>query len=559
MSPRLRPGLLVLVLITASSIVGLTLTVCLTPTTLHLPVAASVALGAVGLAGLGGVARLSRRYDPPPDDGGQAKSALRPGEGLNQAVLNSLPAQVAVLDQNGDIIAVNEAWSRFTRGSRAPAPLRPGVGTNYVEASRQAQGKPARDTHAIALGLEAILERTQAEFTYEYPLPTPRKPRWFLLSAMPLTGERGGAVVSHLDITERKRAEKALLESQERFKRIAENAPDMIYRWTYARGYEYVSPACTEVSGYRPEQYYADPGLGYRIIHPDDLHSYEETISDLANPEGPRRYCVIRWFHKDGHIVHIEMRMTPLFDERDELAGLEGIVHDISEHVLARERLRELTTQITRAHEDERQRIARELHDEIGQALTIAKMRLRMAEGALPEQAGTAHERLEALNDLVEETLQNVRALSHELRPPLLDELGWEPALAWLCTSFSQRTGLAVGYRHRGLAGRLLPEIELTAYRAVQEALTNVIRHAGAQKAMVHAQLSRDALALTIQDDGRGFDVALLDRAGRPDVGLGLLGMQERVHTAGGEMQIDSTPGEGTTIRVYLPHKKAES
>ncbi len=358
------------------------------------------------------------------------------------------------------------------------------------------------------------------------------------------------------DITTRKQVQAALRESEDRFKRIAENAPDMIFRWSYARGFEYVSRASTDVIGYTPEEHYADPGLGYRSIHIDDLPVYESVFSDLADPEGPRRYCVIRWHHKDGHLVHVEMRMTPIFDSRGNLIAIEGIARDISQHVIARARLSELTTRLTQAHEDERRRIAHELHDEIGQALTVAKMRVRMVKNAIPAESEGAHEKLDTLSSLIDETLQTVRALSHELRPPLLEEMGWEPALASLCESFSQRTSLPVQFISEGPPGRLSPVLELTAYRVVQEALTNIVRHANAQHALVHAQFSADQLTIVVEDDGDGFDLDALTHADRPNVGLGLLGMKERVDNVGGRLDIDTAPGTGTRLKVSLPTKE---
>lgn len=352
-------------------------------------------------------------------------------------------------------------------------------------------------------------------------------------------------------------AQRAAREAEERFKRMAENAPDMIFRWSYASGFEYVNPASTQIIGYTPEEHYADPGLGYRAILSEDIPVYESVFSEMADPTGPRRYCVIRWVHKDGHLVHVEMRMTPIFDERGELVAIEGIARDITQHVLARERLRELTTRLTQAQEEERHRISRDLHDDIGQALTIVKMRLRMLENAYPPE-GPATEKFDVLRGLVDDTLSSVRALSQELRPPLLDELGWDSALSWLCESFSQRTGLPVTCTHLDTLGRLQPEIELTAYRIVQESLTNIARHAGASHVDVTTCPVNGSLEIIIVDNGHGFDVDALRRSDRPRSGLGLLGMGERVEMVGGELKIESEPGAGTRIRATLPVQPIE-
>jgi two-component system sensor histidine kinase UhpB len=351
-------------------------------------------------------------------------------------------------------------------------------------------------------------------------------------------------------------AQSAAREAEERFQRLAENAPDMIFRWSYARGFEYVSPASTEVVGFTPEEHYADPGMSYRALHPDDIPIYDSIFSDLADPEGPRRHAVIRWIHRDGHVVHVETRMTPIFDERGELIAIEGINRDISQHVHARERLRELTQRLTRAHEDERQRIARELHDEIGQALAVVKMRLRMTREAITPENTKALEKLSSLSAVVDETLAGVRALSHELRPPLIDEMGWEPALSWLCESMSQRTELPIRYACHGPSDRLDPSLELTAYRVVQEALANVVRHAQATHAAVEAALGPETLTIQIEDDGVGFDLNALHDGRAAQMGLGLLGMQERVELVQGEVTIETRPGKGTRVTVCLPRKE---
>jgi two-component system sensor histidine kinase UhpB len=366
----------------------------------------------------------------------------------------------------------------------------------------------------------------------------------------------GGILLNTHDVTTLNQTKEALEESRERFHRFGENAADLLFRWSYAKGFEYVNPASLEVVGYTPEEHYADPGLFYRNIHPDDIPIYESVFSDLADPTGPRRYCIIRWLHKDGHIKHVEMRMSPIFDERGNLISIEGIARDISQHIIARERLSELTARLTQAHEEERRRVAYELHDEIGQSLTVAKMRLRMAENALPEDAGRSRDKLGTLGTLIDETLQNVRALSHELRPPLLDEMGWEPALAGLCDSLSQRTGLPVIYGHTGGRRRLASDVELVAYRVVQEALTNIVRHADASQAVVSAVLSEQSLHITIEDDGQGFNVDDLFGSETPSVGLGLLGMQERVDAVGGKLDFHSEPGQGTTIDARLPSEE---
>jgi len=358
----------------------------------------------------------------------------------------------------------------------------------------------------------------------------------------------------------RVQAVRAAGEAEARFRQLAENAPDIIFRWSYAHGYEYVSPAATAVIGYTPEEHYADPGLGYRAVHPDDLPIYEGALSDIADPKGPRHLCVVRWRHKAGHFVYIEMHMTPIFDERDQLIAIEGISRDISEHILAKRRLRELSSRVIKVGEEERRRIARELHDEIGQALTAIKMSLVAMERAFPkEETERVQERMAYLTALIDRTMTSVRALSRELRPPLLDEVGLEPALAWLCDSFSKYSGLPIHYSSGGgLPPGLSHDVDLAIYRIVQEALTNAARHAHSSKVSVRIFLeSENMLTAIVEDSGCGFDVGAVRQSNVPDQGLGILGMYERADLAGGKLAIISSPGKGTRVCVRFPLKDA--
>ncbi len=214
-------------------------------------------------------------------------------------------------------------------------------------------------------------------------------------------------------------------------------------------------------------------------------------------------------------------------------------------------RLRRLTRHLEMAKEEERQRIARELHDEMGQALTAAKINLQLLASRL---AGI--EDLDRARDtiaLVDRMIGHVRTLSLDLRPPLLDELGLAAALHGYLEAQAARTGLAIETDLAGLPRGLPGELAITVFRFAQEAVTNVVRHAAATRVRVAARRRGEALVLEVRDDGRGFDVEeALQRAARGRH-LGLLGMRERVEALGGEFRITSRPGAGTTITVRVP------
>ncbi|MCX7838506.1 MAG: GAF domain-containing protein [Anaerolineae bacterium] len=222
------------------------------------------------------------------------------------------------------------------------------------------------------------------------------------------------------------------------------------------------------------------------------------------------------------------------------------------EDLREKERVRgQLLEQVLRAQEEERKRIARELHDDTGQALTSLMVGLRAASDAC-ESATRA--RLESLRDIAAQTLNAVKRLARELRPPLLDDLGLPAALerylASYRTTFHLNTDLQVaGF---GTNGRLAPEIELALYRIVQEALTNVAKHAQARNVSVVVERKARSVIAIIEDDGKGFDVHAVMEAGRESQ-LGLYGMRERAELLGGRLHIESAPSQGTSVFVEVP------
>jgi signal transduction histidine kinase len=214
-------------------------------------------------------------------------------------------------------------------------------------------------------------------------------------------------------------------------------------------------------------------------------------------------------------------------------------------------RLRLLTRRLEAAREDERQHIARELHDELGPALTAVAINLQLlTQGAdAPKHA----RRLADSTELVDRMAQQIRDLSLKLRPPLLDEMGLVAALKAYLEAEAERTGLSIDVRGDAAVEGLAPEIEISAFRMVQEAVTNVVRHARARRVIVSVERGEGCLELAVQDDGAGFDAASALDGAATGKALGLLGMQERVQILGGTFELRSQPGEGTRVRAALP------
>jgi len=221
--------------------------------------------------------------------------------------------------------------------------------------------------------------------------------------------------------------------------------------------------------------------------------------------------------------------------------------------VAGEQRFRSLAKAVWKVQEEERRRLARELHDGIGQTLSALKIQLerieRQARVAQPELLA----RLADSVQLVGRVLNETRELSRLLRPPVLDGLGLEPALRWLARTLEQRTGLKVELEVEALDGRLEPDLETLIFRVVQEALNNVVKHAGVGAARVLLQGGGGGLRLHIIDAGRGFDVASTWRATTESAGCGLRGIHDRVELFGGRFELRSRPGAGTELSIYLP------
>ncbi|MBI3895814.1 MAG: sensor histidine kinase [Acidobacteria bacterium] len=216
------------------------------------------------------------------------------------------------------------------------------------------------------------------------------------------------------------------------------------------------------------------------------------------------------------------------------------------ESMTARNNLERLSAKVVEAQEEERRAISRELHDQIGQALTAIKVNLGMIE----QKAAVGpelRERIRESKHLVEQAMQEIRDLSRLLRPTMLDDLGLVPALEWYVRGFSRRFGIPVGLEIDRSLRRLPEQWETSIYRSVQEALTNTIRHSEASKVFIHLEQSSENLILTVEDNGQGFEFS------SPKGGLGLIGMSERARQLGGTLSVESKQQAGTRIRIILP------
>ncbi len=350
---------------------------------------------------------------------------------------------------------------------------------------------------------------------------------------------------SNRDITKRKQAEKALQRSEARLAEAQRIAHLGNWDWDITTNELLWSDEVYRIFGIASQQFGVTHESFLNYVHPEDRPFVEQAINEALYEE-KRCNLDYRIVLPDGTVrmVHQEAEVT--LDEHQQPIRMVGTVHDITERKRAEDELRALSNEIVRSQEDERRTIASELHDEIGQSLTVLKLLLDRAMRAPAEGADSI---LGEAQELINELMGQVRDLSLNLRPAMLDNLGLLQTLLWHFDQYTAKTQVLVNFKHTGLQRRFPPDVRITAYRIVQEALTNVVRHAKVTDVNVRAWIDQEVLWLRIEDKGTGFDSNILP------IGIsgGLYGMRERAFSLGGKLTIESSPAVGTIVTAELP------
>ena len=300
------------------------------------------------------------------------------------------------------------------------------------------------------------------------------------------------------------------------------------------------------------------------VVVPDFAYAPQYTIPPFFAAHGVAAgaFVVIRGVERPYGVLAAETTRPRAFS-RDDVHFLRAVANVLADAIgqaeagvalraahererRLRQRLQVYARRVVGVQESERRKIARELHDEVGQALTALKLTL---EHHVPLPPASVAARVARARELTAELLGRVQALSLDLRPAMLDDLGLRPALLWLVERYTAQTGVEVSLACSGLAARLDPDVETAAFRIVQEALTNVARHAAVSSATVGCSVAGAALRVEVADDGVGFDVDAVPVG----VSSGLVGMEERARSTGGRLRVRSSPGRGTSVVAELP------
>lgn len=347
----------------------------------------------------------------------------------------------------------------------------------------------------------------------------------------------------------------AIQEAEEKYRTVAENTYDW-ETWMGRDGkYIYISPSCKKITGYAIEEFMKDPGLVNKITHPEDREQIEKHFISIL--DGSIQDCSIdfRIVTLEGKTRWIGHNCHPVYNSTGKFIGQRGSNRDITKRINYEKELidsqshfRELTNRMDIVTEEERIRIAREIHDELGHLLTALKYDMDGLTNNEELTIDLAKSEMEAMISIVDSLIDSVRKIATDLRPGILDHLGLFPALEWKIKEFQKRTKISIHLN--------LDEADLTfdnnettiIYRIVQEILTNVARHSKASKLWLAASKKDDCFVLSVKDDGVGFEMNDKQQTGS----LGLMGMRERAMAIGGEIEIESSPGQGTTVNFLI-------
>jgi PAS domain S-box-containing protein len=377
--------------------------------------------------------------------------------------------------------------------------------------------------------------------------------KWLHFTASPIrdnNGEIVGAIETLEDITERKRAEEALYESEKSFRALFEGAYDAIWVHDLEGNIQTANKAAAELSGYPMEELV---GMNVKsFLGGESLNLAREIGRKLTQHQPIDLPYELRLMRKDGSEA-ICMVSTNLTIIDGEPKGFQNIAKDVTQEKRMQENLLYYLQEITRAQEEERKRIARELHDDTAQVLGSLS---RQLDNFVRKKHSLAPNEVLFIKDLqaqLNRGVQGVHRFIQDLRPSLLDDLGLIPALRSLMKDLQEYDGIGTNLEVLGGERRLSPEVESLLFRIVQEALNNIRRHAQASEAQVLIVFTKDKVKITISDNGQGFEllggVDDFPRSGK----LGLAGMQERARLLGGTLEVKPTPGKGTTLVVEVP------
>jgi PAS domain S-box-containing protein len=349
-------------------------------------------------------------------------------------------------------------------------------------------------------------------------------------------------------VEERKRAEEGLRESEERLRLAVQAGRMYAFEWDTVTDVILRSGQCATILSWmdHPKR---DTGREFAAkVHSDDREAYTATEIGLT-PENPTYKTNYRVLRPDGSTIWLEESGHGFFDGQRRMLRIVGMVSDVTKRKFGEEALSSVSRRLIEVQDQERFRIARELHDDLSQRMALLQINLEQFEQKTAGLSTQARQQLHKIAEGASEVSSNIHDLSHQLHPPNLDTLGLVISLRGLCKEFSEQHNLQVQFVYDGIPGQIPKDVTLCLFRVMQEALRNVVKHSGAAEARVELSGHGDRIDLCISDSGTGFN----PESAQGEGGLGLVSMRERLRLIGGDLTLESEPLHGTRIRVRTP------
>jgi len=478
-----------------------------------------------------------------------SREQLRRQHAFVEAVIEEAAVLVIVVTAEGFIVRFNAACERVSGYAAEEA-----VGRSFVELLIRPEER-AQTT--------ADLQRVVVEGPIDYEswwLTKPgelRRITWRFANLQDESGATAFVVATGLDVTDQRRIEQALADSEEQYRQLVQSANSIIIRWDADGTIRFINDYGLAFFGYTQDEL-----VGQRIgILVPETDSYGTDLRSLVEEivERPQDFWVNENENvtRDGRRVWISWSNRAIHDEDGRLAGIMAVGVDRTlqremdvELRRSRENLRTLAARLAAAERRERQEIAGMLHDNLGQLLAFAKMALSAtsADDLIPEQAT----RLRTVREYLDEAIAFTRSLTTQLSPPVLSQLGFGAALQWLGDDLEQRHHIAIRVETEKLEG-IDQEISVMLFQAVREALYNAIKHAEADEVTVRAMSKGTHVLVEVEDNGVGFELTSLDVGVGREGGFGLFNVREQLSYLGGHLEIESEPGSGTRVVLLCP------
>lgn len=482
----------------------------------------------------------------------RARDAESEAQERLKLLIQYAPAALAMFDRDRRYLAVSQRWITDYRLEGQAV-----LGRRHDEVVPDLPDR-WREIHRRAQAGETI---AMAEDPFLRANGSVRWLRWEVRPWRAADGEVGGIVIFTEEITALKEAHQAVEASEERLRLALDAAELGIFDWDIATGRITWSEWHGRLWGYSPGEYDGSFEMFTRRVHPDDLPAVDAALARTQATRTPYR-MEFRVVRPDGTSHWVQGQGQFTFGPDGQPKRMRGVVKDVTDRKVQEEALREsnavlatLTARLNHALEEERARISREIHDELGQLLTGVKMDLRWVERhldtlfAADRRVNPVLDKLVAASELVDATIVSVQRFAAELRPGILDALGLGPALQFEAARFQLRTGVEVIVHLPVDEPPISPEASTVLFRIGQEALTNVARHANARHVTIEFRASAGSAELVVADDGQGAPSGQTEAAGS----LGLLGMRERARAVGGTVVFQTAPGLGMTVTARIP------